>query len=102
MKPASNLTLVDLTVNVPGPFCSMVLGDLGARVIKIEPPGGDPLRQSSPGMWASLNRGKESIVLDLKTTSGRELLGKMADKADVALEGWRPGWQRGLGPTTRP
>ena len=97
MKPASNLTLVDLTVNVPGPFCSMVLGDLGARVIKIEPPGGDPLRQSSPGMWASLNRGKESIVLDLKTTSGRELLGKMADKADVALEGWRPGVAARLG-----
>ena len=97
MKPLADMTVVDLTVNVPGPFCSMIFGDLGARVIKVEPPGGDPLRQSSPGMWASLNRGKASIVLDLKTAEGRELLGKLAEGGDVVLEGWRPGVAQRLG-----
>ena len=53
MSPLSNLAVVDLTVNVPGPFCSMMLGDMGARAVKVEPPGGDPLRHS-PGMWADL------------------------------------------------
>ena len=62
----SGVTVLDLTINVPGPFCSMNLSDLGARVIKIEPPGGDPLR-SEKEMWDNLNRGKESIVLDLKS-----------------------------------
>ena len=96
MKPLSHLTVADLTVNLPGPFCSMTLGDLGARVIKVEPPDGDPLRHS-PGMWAALNRGKESIALDLKTDAGRELLGKLAATADVVLEGWRPGVAKRLG-----
>ena len=96
MKPLSNITVVDLTVNVPGPFCSMILGDLGAHVIKVEPPGGDALRHS-PGMWASLNRGKESIVLDLKTGAGRKVLGKLAEDASIVLEGWRPGVAKRLG-----
>ena len=83
MRPLSHLTVLDLTVNVPGPFCSMILADMGARVIKVEPPGGDPLRHS-PGMWASLNRGKQSVVLDLKTEGARELLGRLAMKTDSA------------------
>ncbi len=91
MKPLSNVTVLDLTVNTPGPFCSMTLADLGARVIKVEPPVGDPLRVTSPAMWTSLNRGKESIVLDLKNNHGRQLLAKLASEADVVLEGWRPG-----------
>ena len=95
-KPLSHLTVLDLTVNVPGPFCSMILADMGARVIKVEPPGGDPLRHS-PGMWASLNRGKQSVILDLKTGGARELLGRLAEKADIALEGWRPGVAERLG-----
>ena len=96
MKPLENLRLVDLTVNVPGPFCSMTLGDLGASVVKVEPPGGDPLRHS-PGMWGSLNRGKRSMALDLKTAGGRDALRRLAIKADVVLEGWRPGVARRLG-----
>ena len=96
MKPLSNIKVVDLTVNLPGPYCSMILADLGAHVVKIEPPGGDPLRHS-PGMWASINRGKESIVLDLKTVAGREVLGQLAGRADMVLEGWRPGVAERLG-----
>ncbi len=89
-KPLEHLTVIDMTVNVPGPFCSTVLGDLGATVIKIEPPGGDPLRHS-PAMWTGINRGKRSIVLDLKTDGGREILGRLAQDADIVIEGWRPG-----------
>ncbi len=89
-KPLEHLTVIDMTVNVPGPFCSTVLGDLGATVIKIEPPGGDPLRHS-PAMWTGINRGKRSIVLDLKTDGGREILGRLALDADIVIEGWRPG-----------
>ncbi len=90
------LTVVDMTVNVPGPFCSTILADLGARVIKVEPPSGDPLRQS-PGMWSGINRGKRSIALDLKTSRGREVLCRLARGSDVVLEGWRPGVAGRLG-----
>ena len=97
MKPLSHITVVDLTTNLPGPFCSMILADLGARVTKVEPPGGDPLRCSSAGMWSSINRGKESVVLDLKTGAGKRILDKLAEEADVVLEGWRPGVADRLG-----
>jgi len=90
MKPLSHITVIDLTVNAPGPFCSMVLSDLGARVIKVEPPGGDPLRHD-PAIFAEFNRGKESIELDLKTEQARDILRRLAKKADVVLEGSRPG-----------
>ena len=95
-RPLDNITVVDMTVNVPGPFCSTILGDLGARVIKVEPPGGDPMRHS-PGMWASINRGKKSIVLDLKNEGARELLTRLAKQSDIVLEGWRPGVALRLG-----
>ena len=90
------LTVVDMTVNVPGPFCSSILSDLGADVVKVEPPAGDPLRQSA-GMWEGLNRGKRSLALDLKTPGGREALRRLAGAADVVLEGWRPGVADRLG-----
>lgn len=86
----NGITVLELTINVPGPFCSMNLSDLGARVIKIEPPGGDPLRTEKE-IWDNLNRGKESIVLDLKSTNGKLHLGKLAKVADIVIEGWRPG-----------
>ena len=97
MKPLSHITVLDLSVNVPGPFCSMTLGDLGARVVKVEPPGGDPLRQTDPHMFAALNRGKQSIALDLKSQLGREALARLAGKADIVLEGSRPGVAARLG-----
>ena len=97
MRPLSDLTVLDLTVNTPGPFCSMILSDLGARVIKIEPPGGDPLRQSSPSMFAGMNRGKESLSLNLKDDGDRETLLRLAERADIVLEGSRPGVAKRLG-----
>lgn len=96
MKPLANFTVVDLTTNMPGPFCSTILSDLGARVIKVEPPGGDPLR-NMPSMWGTVNRGKESIPLDLKSDEGREILAELALLADAVLEGWRPGVAKRLG-----
>ena len=94
--PLGQISVLDLTVNVPGPFCSTILGDLGARVVKVEPPGGDPLRHS-PGIWASINHGKESIALDLKTNGGRQVLRRLALRTDIVLEGWRPGVAERLG-----
>ena len=97
MRPLSNLTVLDLTVNTPGPFCSMILSDLGARVIKIEPPGGDPLRKSSASMFAGMNRGKESISLNLKSDGDRDVLLQLVERADIVLEGSRPGVAQRLG-----
>ncbi len=97
MRPLSKLTVLDLTVNTPGPFCSMILSDLGARVIKVEPPNGDPLRRSGPSIFAGLNRGKESISLNLKTDRGREIFLRLAERADIILEGSRPGVAHRLG-----
>ena len=96
MKPLSDVTVIDLTVNSPGPFCSMILSDLGARVIKVEPPGGDPLRRDAE-IFAAFNRGKESIELDLKTPNARKVLKRLAQTADVLLEGSRPGVVERLG-----
>ncbi len=96
MKPLADFTVVDLTANMPGPFCSTIMSDLGARVVKVEPPDGDPLRHK-PAMWASVNRGKESIALDLKSSKGRKVLGELAVLADAVLEGWRPGVAKRLG-----
>ena len=59
-------------------------------MVKVEPPGGDPLRHS-PGMFEALNRGKQSIQLDLKTPEGQEILLNLARKSDVVIEGSRPG-----------
>ena len=92
----SDCTIVDLTTQLPGPYCSMLLADMGARVIKIEPPNGDPLR-TFPPMFASVNRGKQSIVINLKEAGGREILTKLFEQADAVLEGFRPGVAKRLG-----
>ena len=96
VKPLSHIAVIDLTVNSPGPFCSMVLSDLGARVIKVEPPGGDPLRHDAD-IFAAFNRGKESIELDLKTMEAQEMLKRLVGRSDVVLEGSRPGVAKRLG-----
>src|SRR4051812_5972538 len=96
--PLGGLRVLDLTRLIPGPYCSLVLGDLGAEVVKVEDPHpGDYLRDISPGMYAALNRGKRSITLDLKTPEGARTLRALAGRADVLLEGFRPGVFERLG-----
>ena len=82
--PLSGITILDLTRVLAGPFATMVLGDLGARVIKVEPPDGDDSRAFGPWVggtsayFGSLNRGKESIALDLRDDADRAVFGKLA------------------------
>lgn len=95
--PLSGITIVDLSRVLAGPYCTMLLGELGARVIKIEPPEGDDARKYGPfvngesAYFASYNRGKESIVLDFKHASDLLLLNDLLNNADVLLENFRPG-----------
>ena len=97
MIPAlTDYLIVDLTTQLPGPYCSMLLADLGASVIKVEPPGGDPLRRFPPA-FASVNRGKRNVVIDLKHQAGGEVMGRLVRRADVVLEGFRPGVAGRLG-----
>lgn len=94
------ITVLDLCMLGPGLYCTQVLQRLGARVIHFEPPSGDPAR-SIPGAHRALNAGKESVVADLKTAAGRDLLFSAARCAHVLVEGWRPGVadRLGVGPS---
>jgi len=102
--PLAGLTVLDLTWVLSGPFASMVLGDLGADVIKVErPPFGDVARTTGPYIcdWStyffSINRGKKSICLDLKKPEGRDLFLRLVEKADVVMENYTPGTMEKLG-----
>ncbi len=102
--PLGGITIIDLTRVLAGPYCTMLLHDLGARVIKVEQPGGgDEARGTGPfmgsvsGYFASINRGKESIVLDLKDDSDRDVFGALLDMADVLVENFRPDVMERLG-----
>lgn len=103
MGKLTGITVVDLTQFLPGPMMTAMLADQGARVIKIEPPGGDPARDQGPfeggmAVWfTQLNRGKESEVVDLKNPAGRARLAALCAQADVFVEGFRPGVMQRLG-----
>lgn len=95
--PLANLRVLDLTMLVPGPYCSRILTDFGAEVIKVEQPGGGdwlrhmpPMREGVGLLFHALNRGKKSICLNLKSEEGRDLFTRLAESADVVLEGFRP------------
>src|SRR5215218_6079968 len=91
VQPLRGTLVADLTRYLPGPFASRELLRLGARVVKIEPPEGDPSQAASPGWYRSLNEGKEVIVWDARTEPPPPVL----LEADVVLEGFRPGvWER--------
>lgn len=82
---------LDMAHQYPGPYCSMLLGDLGADVVKIErPDGGDPARHL-PGFFRSINRNKRSMTLNLKIPAAREVLYRLVEQADIFTEGFRPG-----------
>lgn len=95
--PLSDLTVLDLSLQLPGPYATMLLHALGARVIKVEPPGGDPARTIDPKMFATVNAGKESIELDLREQQGRDWLDRLVQMSDVLVEGFRPGVADRLG-----
>jgi len=97
-RPLEGIRVLDLSRLLPGPFLTMVLGDMGADVVKVEAPNiGDYMRQMPPlfgamaGRFLAVNRNKRSLVLDLKAESGRDALLRMAAKADVVVETFRPG-----------
>src|SRR5215207_4888048 len=97
------LHVLDVTQVMPGPFCAMVLADLGADVIKVELLAGDSTRQmpgavgSDSPSFNAVNRGKRSIVLDLKTGAGRNALIRLARSTDILIENYRPGVMDALG-----
>ena len=95
MEPLENVLVVDLTRNLPGPFASRELRRLGARVVRLEAPEGDPVRDVAPQWDEALNAGKESVLWDAKTDP--ELGPALCRRADVVLEGFRPGVAERLG-----
>ena len=102
MQPLAGLLVVDLTRHLPGPFASRELLRLGARVVRLEAPEGDPLRDIAPEWDAALNAGKESVVCDLKRDAA--FVRALCTQADVVLEGFRPGVAErlGIGPVDVP
>lgn len=95
--PLEGIRVCDVTQNLAGPFCAQILADLGATVIKVEPPGGDLGRAWGPPFWGddstlflSANRGKRSIVLDLKSVAGMDVLRRLAASCDVFVHASRP------------
>jgi alpha-methylacyl-CoA racemase len=102
MQPLAGVLVVDLTRYLPGPFASRELLRLGARVVRLEAPEGDPMREIAPGWNAALNAGKESVACDLKADP--ELGRALCSRADVVLDGFRPGVtdRLGIGPAQLP
>jgi crotonobetainyl-CoA:carnitine CoA-transferase CaiB-like acyl-CoA transferase len=103
--PLAGLVVIDLTQYLAGPFCSMFLADLGARVIKVEPiEGGDGSRRFGPPFvngegagFLTLNRNKQSVAVNLRDPDGRRILEQLVERADVVLENFRPGVAARLG-----
>jgi crotonobetainyl-CoA:carnitine CoA-transferase CaiB-like acyl-CoA transferase len=105
MRPLEGIRILDLTRVLSGPYCTMLLGDLGAEVIKVERPGeGDDTRAFAPpfqgdqaAYFLSINRNKKSITLDMKSERGKEILWRLVDLSDVLVENFRPGAMDRLG-----
>ncbi|HKD95863.1 MAG TPA: CaiB/BaiF CoA-transferase family protein [Gaiellaceae bacterium] len=95
MQPLSGMLVVDFSRYLPGAFASRELLELGARVVCVEPPGGDPMRATAPGWDAALRAGKESLEVDLKRDPAPAL--ELVREADVVLESFRPGVAARLG-----
>src|SRR5674476_13412 len=103
MQPLSGLLVLDFTTLLPGPLASLMLAEAGAEVIKIERPGGEDMRRFPPAFdgtsapFALLNRGKTSLVLDLKLDADRAKLKPLIERADILIEQFRPGALARLG-----
>jgi crotonobetainyl-CoA:carnitine CoA-transferase CaiB-like acyl-CoA transferase len=105
MAPLDGIIVLDLTRVLSGPYCTMLLADMGARVIKIEQPGkgddtrawGPPFLEGESAYFLSINRNKESVTVDFKQAEGRRLLEQLIAKSDVVVENFRPGTLAKLG-----
>ena len=103
MKPLEGLRVIDLTQAMAAPYCTMNLADMGADVIKVEPPGGEETRRGSvqknghSGSFNAINRNKRSLTVDLKKPEGVEIIHRLARTADVFVQNYRPGAARRLG-----
>ncbi|MTD14827.1 CoA transferase [Nakamurella sp. YIM 132087] len=95
--PLQGMRVLDLSQQLPGPYATLLLAGLGADVTKVEPPAGDASRQLDPQMFAGVNAGKSSVVLDLKSDPDRERLYELVREHDVLVEGFRPGVTERLG-----
>jgi CoA:oxalate CoA-transferase len=101
--PLSGITVVDLSRILAGPYCTLLMAEMGARVIKVEPPVGDDAREYGPFLegksayFMSINRGKQSIALDLKKPEDKRIFEALLGKADVLVENFRPGTMEKLG-----
>ena len=96
-KPLAGLKVIELGQLIAGPFAGKFFADFGAEVIKIEPPGGDPLRKwrklhhGTSLWWYVQNRNKKSVTADLRLPEGQEIVRRIAKGADVVIENFRPG-----------
>ncbi len=95
--PLTGVKVVDFSMFVPGPFCSSVLADLGAEVVKVEAINGDPGRAYVPVQFRTENRNKRSISVNLKAPESAALIERLAKLSDIAIEGFRPGVAKRLG-----
>ncbi len=101
--PLAGIKIVDLSQIVSGPMAAAMLADQGADVIKVESPGGDPVRVLGPrkgdlsAMFIAVNRGKRGLCIDLKTRGGRTILERLVAWGDVLIENFRPGTMERLG-----
>ncbi|MGC8572873.1 MAG: CaiB/BaiF CoA transferase family protein [Caldisphaera sp.] len=101
--PLKGIRVLDLSHTVSGPFSTLIMADLGAEVIKIEPPDGDEARKFAPivnglsSYFASFNRGKKSVILDLKNNDDRNLLYNLVKESNIVVENYRPGVREKLG-----
>src|SRR5437763_7949734 len=101
----TGIRVLDLTRALAGPYCTLLLGDMGADVIKVELPGtgdeargwGPPFLEGESSYFMSVNRNKRSIVLDLKSADGQQVLRRLASRSDVVVENFRPGTMDRLG-----
>src|SRR5262249_10201878 len=105
MRPLEGIRVLDLTRGLSGPYCTMLVGGVGAEVIKVERPNeGDDTRAFAPAFqgdqaayFLSINRNKKSITLDMKSERGREILWRLVELSDVLVENFRPGAMERLG-----
>ena len=103
-QPLEGIKVLDFTRVLTGPFATMILGDMGAEIIKVEPPHGDESRSWPPtldngesGYFMALNRNKKSITLNLKNPKAQEIASRLSQEADIVIENFTPGVTKKLG-----